>query len=99
MVASGKGQGDGGDFAPLLRWSRIAGPISFPVGSAVQSQCEPLWPTVKATFPLESDAGVVDGGDGGTSPALPQKGCGCGVVEGPLGLAMIVFLRRRRAAC
>ncbi len=96
------GQGDGGPFSPLLKWSRISGPFVCPQGSLVASLCDPLWPVVKATFPPEPDAGsTADAGvDAGQQPALAKKGCGCATVEGPLWLALVVFLRRRpRSAC
>jgi hypothetical protein len=94
------GEGDGLAFDPLLKWSRISGPISCPVGSAVQMLCEPLWPVVKATFPFEADAGIPDAGtDGGTEPPPPPRGCGCATLDGPLWLAIVLFLRRPRLRC
>ncbi len=94
------GQGDGGDFSRLLRWSNIAGPPSCPAGSLVKSLCEPLWPVVKATFPPEADAGIPDAGpaiDGGVDPLPTPKGCGCATFfDGPLLIASILFLRSLR---
>lgn len=98
------GQLTGGDFSPLLKWSRITGPFTCPSPSLVESICVPVWPVVRATFPLEtvdgggaSDAGVKDGGHG--AGALNGGGCGCsGVGLGPwaelLGLVWVRHLRR-----
>ncbi|MBS1152827.1 MAG: hypothetical protein H6Q89_4525, partial [Myxococcaceae bacterium] len=88
------GQGDGGDFSPLLKWGAISGPISCPAGTPVQALCEPLWPVVKATFPVEADAGIPDGG---SPPPAPPRGCGCATLDGPLWLAIVLFLRRSRS--
>lgn len=90
------GQGDGGAFRPLLRWGQISGPITCPAGTSVQALCEPLWPVVKATFPLEPDGGIPDAGtDGGVDPPLPKPGCGCTAVDGPLCLALVLWVLRR----
>ena len=94
------GEGTGGDFGPLLTWGQISGPLSCPAGTPVKTLCEPLWPVVKATFPAEPDAGIPDAGtDGGTAPTPPKRGCGCATLDGPLWLAIIVFLRRPRFRC
>ncbi len=94
------GQGPNGDFGPLLRWYGIAGPLTCPVGSVVQTLCEPVWPVVKATFPPEADAGVppTDAGtiDGGTEPPPAPRPCGCSAAVGPLAVGAVAFLRRRR---
>lgn len=94
------GQGEGGDFGPLLKWSQILGPLSCPASSLVHTLCDPLWPVVKATFPLEPDAGAPVDPDGGTEPPPPPpKGCGCATLDAPLWFAMILFLRRARTPC
>ncbi len=88
------GEGQSGDFGPLLKWSAISGPISCPTGSAVQMLCEPLWPVVKASFPAEADAGAAQS-DGGPTRPVGGKGCGCGTANGLGWLASLVMLRRR----
>jgi hypothetical protein len=90
------GQGDGGDFSSLLRWGRIAGPISCDAGTPVQTLCEPLWPVVRATLPPEPDAGKPDGG---MEKPPPKTGCGCATLDGPLLLAAMLLFRRPRTAC
>jgi hypothetical protein len=89
----------GTNFAPFLTWGQIAGPISCPVGSAVATLCEPLWPVVLASFPVRVDAGPLPDAGPGTPP-LPKPGCGCATVDGPLWFGLVALLLRRvQSAC
>lgn len=92
-LATGAGQ----PFRGTLRWSGIRGPLACPAGSTVNTVCEPLWPVVQASFPIElPDAGAPEA-DAGSLPAPAPRPCGCAVGQGPwLGLALLLAGRNRR---
>jgi photosystem II stability/assembly factor-like uncharacterized protein len=88
----------GKDFSSLMRWSSIAGPQTCPASSMVTTLCEPLWPVVQSTFPIEpSDGGPPDAGeaDAGHDPPIVPKPCGCSAASGPMLLGLALMLRRR----
>ncbi|MBX7097773.1 MAG: hypothetical protein K1X89_08680 [Myxococcaceae bacterium] len=87
----------------VLRWKDIQGVLACPAGSSVAQKCGAVWPVVQASFPgfdggLASDGGT-PGTDGGTTPPVTPKGCGCGAPgpAGPVLAVLLAVLARRRS--
>ena len=75
---AGVSKDDGATFEPLVRFCSIQGPLTCPAGSGSSTQCDGLWPQLRASLGCDS-AGDASVADAGASPAAAPSGdSGCG---------------------